>query len=130
MDLMRKAVASRRLFHQRPNSVFCVQTCQIPNFQSYLSRLSYGYSSTILPTCNCQFSTFSKANYNWKKKQACLVDGQKPEKSMCHSYSTNRDPLPSQAQVVVCGGGAIGASVALHLAMEGWKDVVLIEQGR
>ncbi|XP_035679214.1 pyruvate dehydrogenase phosphatase regulatory subunit, mitochondrial-like isoform X1 [Branchiostoma floridae] len=39
-------------------------------------------------------------------------------------------PLPSQAQVVIAGGGAIGCSVAYHLAKFGWTDVVLLEQGR
>lgn len=38
--------------------------------------------------------------------------------------------LPSQARVVVCGGGVIGTSVAYHLALRGWNDVVLLEQGR
>ena len=38
--------------------------------------------------------------------------------------------LPSQAQVVVIGGGIVGCSVAYHLTKLGWKDVVLLEQGR
>ncbi len=33
------------------------------------------------------------------------------------------------AQVVVVGGGIIGASVAYHLTQLGWRDVVLLEQG-
>src|SRR4026207_520067 len=36
--------------------------------------------------------------------------------------------LPSQARVVIVGGGVIGCSVAYHLAKLGWKDVVLLEQ--
>ena len=39
-------------------------------------------------------------------------------------------PLPSQAQVVVIGGGVIGTSVAYHLTKLGWTDVVLLEQGQ
>jgi len=39
-------------------------------------------------------------------------------------------PLPSQARVVICGGGIIGTSVAYHLAKLGWTDIVLLEQGR
>jgi glycine cleavage system aminomethyltransferase T/glycine/D-amino acid oxidase-like deaminating enzyme len=38
--------------------------------------------------------------------------------------------LPSQARVVVIGGGIVGTSVAYHLAHLGWTDVVLLEQGR
>ncbi|GFT12966.1 pyruvate dehydrogenase phosphatase regulatory subunit, mitochondrial [Trichonephila clavipes] len=37
--------------------------------------------------------------------------------------------LPKQSQVVICGGGVVGCSVAYHLARDfGWKDVVLLEQ--
>ena len=38
--------------------------------------------------------------------------------------------IPSQARVVVIGGGIIGCSVAYHLAHMGWKDVVLLERDR
>ncbi|HET9588639.1 MAG TPA: FAD-dependent oxidoreductase [Anaerolineales bacterium] len=36
--------------------------------------------------------------------------------------------LPSQAQVVIIGGGVGGASIAYHLALMGWKDVILLER--
>src|SRR5260221_2361191 len=38
--------------------------------------------------------------------------------------------LPQRAQVVIVGGGAVGCSVAYHLAKLGWTDVVLLEQGQ
>ncbi|MBS0578147.1 MAG: FAD-dependent oxidoreductase [Proteobacteria bacterium] len=38
--------------------------------------------------------------------------------------------IPSHARVVVCGGGVIGTSVAYHLALLGWKDIVLLERDR
>src|SRR4051794_41873269 len=38
--------------------------------------------------------------------------------------------LPSRAEVVVVGGGVIGASVAYHLTKLGLTDVLLLEQGR
>jgi glycine cleavage system aminomethyltransferase T/glycine/D-amino acid oxidase-like deaminating enzyme len=38
--------------------------------------------------------------------------------------------VPSQARVVVIGGGVIGCSVAYHLAHMGWTDVVLLERDR
>src|SRR6185369_17001497 len=38
--------------------------------------------------------------------------------------------LPSQARVVVIGGGVVGCSVAYHLTKLGWQDVLVLEQGR
>jgi len=37
--------------------------------------------------------------------------------------------MKDQAQVVIVGGGIVGANVAYHLAKLGWKDVVLFEKG-
>ena len=36
--------------------------------------------------------------------------------------------LPSSAEVVVIGGGVMGASIAYHLAKAGQRDVVLLER--
>lgn len=38
--------------------------------------------------------------------------------------------LPKETKVVVVGGGAVGTSVAYHLARMGWRDVVLLEQNQ
>jgi 4-methylaminobutanoate oxidase (formaldehyde-forming) len=40
------------------------------------------------------------------------------------------ESFPTQAQVVVIGGGIIGCSVAYHLTKLGWKDVVLLERAQ
>lgn len=37
--------------------------------------------------------------------------------------------LPSRAEVVIVGGGCMGASIAYHLAARGVRDVVLVERG-
>ncbi|MEQ9491306.1 MAG: FAD-dependent oxidoreductase [Alphaproteobacteria bacterium] len=36
--------------------------------------------------------------------------------------------FPTQAQVVIVGGGIMGCGLAYHLAHEGWTDVVLLEK--
>jgi len=36
--------------------------------------------------------------------------------------------LPKHAQVVIIGGGVGGCSIAYHLTLMGWKDIILIER--
>ena len=38
--------------------------------------------------------------------------------------------FPTHARAVIIGGGVVGCSVAYHLALQGWTDVVLIERKR
>jgi 4-methylaminobutanoate oxidase (formaldehyde-forming) len=38
--------------------------------------------------------------------------------------------MPSEAKVVIVGDGVVGCSIAYHLAKFGWKDILLLEQGR
>ena len=38
--------------------------------------------------------------------------------------------LPTQAHVVIIGGGVIGCSIAYHLTKLGWKDVILLEKAQ
>src|SRR5512135_47011 len=37
--------------------------------------------------------------------------------------------FPQQANVVVIGAGIVGNSMAYHLALQGWKDIVLLDKG-
>src|SRR5437870_8610156 len=39
------------------------------------------------------------------------------------------EAFPTQARVVIIGGGIVGCSTAYHLARLGWRDVVLLERG-
>ena len=36
--------------------------------------------------------------------------------------------MKSDAQAVIIGGGISGCSLAYHLALKGWTDVVLLEK--
>jgi len=45
-----------------------------------------------------------------------------------NSQSSAETSFPSQAQVVIIGGGVIGCSTAYHLTKLGWKDVVVLER--
>ena len=81
-------------------------------FHSYLNKTLHGHVglhsknkwiTSVLPSCSvCQFS----------------------------NSTVNQGRVPSEARVVICGGGVIGASVAYHLAERGWTDVAILEQGR
>lgn len=43
---------------------------------------------------------------------------------------SDSNAVPTQARVVIIGGGIIGCSTAYHLAKEGWSDVVLLERAK
>ena len=47
---------------------------------------------------------------------------------MTEKQASSPESFPTQAQVVIVGGGIIGCSVAYHLTKLGWRDVVLLEQ--
>ena len=45
-------------------------------------------------------------------------------------FSIPAQDLPTQARVVIIGGGIAGVSVAYHLGRAGWDNVVLLEQNQ
>src|SRR6266705_3196169 len=42
---------------------------------------------------------------------------------------SGEDAMRSQAQAVIIGGGVAGCSIAYHLTLLGWRDIVLVEKG-
>jgi glycine cleavage system aminomethyltransferase T/glycine/D-amino acid oxidase-like deaminating enzyme len=38
--------------------------------------------------------------------------------------------MKERARVVIIGGGIVGCGIAFHLAKMGWRDIVVVEQGR
>jgi glycine cleavage system T protein len=45
------------------------------------------------------------------------------------SFLSRSISMRSHAQVVIVGGGVAGCSIAYHLTLLGWRDVVLLEKG-
>lgn len=43
---------------------------------------------------------------------------------------SSEDPpcLPSQSQIIIAGAGTVANSVAYHLVLNGWNDVLVLEQ--
>ena len=71
-----------------------------------IRQSNYTIVEKTIPSCSvCKFSTSSPV-------------------------SSDNVKVPSQSEVVICGGGVIGASVAYHLAERGWNDVTVLEQGQ
>ena len=50
--------------------------------------------------------------------------------SMKEALMSTDEILPTSARVVIVGGGIVGCSMAYHLTALGWKDVLLLEQGK
>jgi len=49
---------------------------------------------------------------------------------MAKGADEKSNKFPTQAKVVIIGGGVIGCSTAYHLAKLGWKDIVLLERAQ
>lgn len=84
---------------------------------------SYRYNESLLQNITYK-NVAAITDQNWKTKSVC---------SSSTSYSnpqSSESVLPTQAQVVIAGAGTVANSVAYHLIQNGWKDVLVLEQGR
>src|SRR5438552_10877647 len=74
----------------------------------------------------------SVASSGAKRSREALPDAEKvsPLEPAALGRDDDMSSFPTQARVVIVGGGIMGCSTAYHLAKLGWKDVVLLEQGR
>lgn len=59
-----------------------------------------------------------------------LDDKQKRKVSPSKKNYSSDSPLdlPSQSQIVIAGAGTVANSVAYHLVLNGWNDVLVLEQ--
>ncbi len=49
-------------------------------------------------------------------------------RTVVEAQAATKGSIPDQARAVIIGGGAIGTSIAYHLAKLGWTDIVLLER--
>ncbi|XP_043263332.1 pyruvate dehydrogenase phosphatase regulatory subunit, mitochondrial-like [Colletes gigas] len=47
-----------------------------------------------------------------------------------YHFSSEATVLPSQSQIVIAGAGTVANSVAYHLVINGWNDILVLEQDR
>src|SRR2546427_7460796 len=47
-----------------------------------------------------------------------------------HGASRIRCNMREEAQAVIIGGGGAGCSIAYHLTLMGWRDIVLVGRGQ
>ncbi|XP_015903839.1 pyruvate dehydrogenase phosphatase regulatory subunit, mitochondrial isoform X2 [Parasteatoda tepidariorum] len=51
-------------------------------------------------------------------------------KTIFESKQLSTNSVPQSVQVIICGAGAVGNSVAYHMNQNNWKDIVVLEQSK
>ena len=77
----------------------------------------------MLPIFRSPKALFASRSLFKERKRCCFGTSQQ-------RHLNSDASLPKEAEIVICGGGIVGCSVAYHLAKLGWRDVLLLEQGR
>ena len=72
-----------------------------------------------------ELQIFMKFHQNARKRISSSVN------SDLNNTNNDSSTIPSETEVVICGGGVLGAAVAYHLAIAGWGEkTVLFESSR
>jgi pyruvate dehydrogenase phosphatase regulatory subunit len=83
------------------------------------------------PTPSAFRSAASSVSFKEYGDNFSQTNTKRTERSLSTTLLTKTEtPFPQHADVVIAGAGAVGCSVAYHLAKRGWNDVVLLEQGQ
>ncbi|XP_074618291.1 pyruvate dehydrogenase phosphatase regulatory subunit, mitochondrial-like isoform X4 [Acropora palmata] len=86
------------------------------------SRLFRNVSGQSLANARSPRALFASRSLIKERKRCCFGTSQQ-------RHLNSDASLPKEAEIVICGGGIVGCSVAYHLAKLGWRDVLLLEQG-
>ncbi|XP_076174249.1 pyruvate dehydrogenase phosphatase regulatory subunit, mitochondrial-like [Ptiloglossa arizonensis] len=100
--------------------------------------LRHMYSKCIYKPFLKQKNLKANRNYlsNVTYKNGTLTLGQVNKSKNCRKFNNNSYfppqaiTLPSQSQIVIAGAGTVANSVAYHLVINGWTDILVLEQDR
>ncbi|XP_043785257.1 pyruvate dehydrogenase phosphatase regulatory subunit, mitochondrial-like isoform X3 [Apis laboriosa] len=86
----------------------------------------------VLKTYRNYLNNITYKNETFKSNQ---IDKNKNKKFNHDSHTLQQFPfhttiLPSQSQIIIAGAGIVANSVAYHLVINGWNDILILEQNR
>src|SRR3989304_1277118 len=73
---------------------------------------------------------FSSRTTSSSPPPAPAAAGQQECRPTRHESGECRSAMRTEAQAVIIGGGVAGCSVAYHLTLMGWREIVLLEKGQ
>ncbi|XP_011686819.1 PREDICTED: pyruvate dehydrogenase phosphatase regulatory subunit, mitochondrial-like isoform X2 [Wasmannia auropunctata] len=98
----------------------------LKQLHSKCTHLSFGKNSLrVRRSVGVRYITYDDENsLRWQSMDVghSLLSSEKNRSSKNPPY------LPSQSQIVIAGAGTVANSVAYHLILNGWNDVLVLEQ--
>lgn len=90
------------------------------------------FQKIVLKTYRNYLNNITYKNETFKTNE---IDKNKNHRKFNHdSHTTQQFPfhttIPSQSQIVIAGAGIVANSVAYHLVINGWNDILILEQNR